>query len=224
MKDIRLKKFEVAKIHARERGIEFLFTYQEWITWWEFHLGPDWLKLRGKLKHQYCMARKGDTGPYHPDNVECKTVSENCSDKFRNGRCNSSLNDETVLAIYYAEGTYEEIAYRFNTTSAKVGWIKLKKAYRWATENEPDLPKRYALGGAKLSREQVREIYVSNDRTGKLAKKFGIEFSGIIAIRKGKRFSFWTKDLAAGNSPRGRPSNRTGRSAWVDGVLIVTKK
>lgn len=59
------------------RGIEFHFTLLEWIQWWETNLGEDWFQMRGRLSHQYCMARKGDKGPYASWNVECITVAEN---------------------------------------------------------------------------------------------------------------------------------------------------
>jgi len=37
-------------------------------------LGPDWLEKRGRGKSEYVMARKGDIGPYSPENVECLTI------------------------------------------------------------------------------------------------------------------------------------------------------
>src|SRR6267154_316698 len=32
---------------AKRRGIDFDFSYIEWIRWWRQHLGPDWLSKRG---------------------------------------------------------------------------------------------------------------------------------------------------------------------------------
>jgi len=57
-------KFGTQKQNAKQRGIEFQFTYEEWIKWW----GSD-IDKRGRGKDNLVMARKGDTGPYHPDNV-----------------------------------------------------------------------------------------------------------------------------------------------------------
>ena len=52
------------KISAKNRNIDWLFTFEEWIRWW----GSD-IVNRGCRKGQLVMARKGDTGPYSSDNV-----------------------------------------------------------------------------------------------------------------------------------------------------------
>lgn len=57
-----------------------LFSFEEWVKWWEDNLGPDWLKKRGVLKVNYVMCRKADKGHYHPDNVYCATSSQNMTD------------------------------------------------------------------------------------------------------------------------------------------------
>jgi len=61
-----------AKHCAKQRGIEWQFTYDTWIEWW----GED-IVNRGPYKGQLVMARYNDTGPYHPDNVRKITCSEN---------------------------------------------------------------------------------------------------------------------------------------------------
>jgi hypothetical protein len=58
---------------AKKRGIEWQFDYETWVKWW----GND-IDKRGPYKDQLVMARYGDTGPYHPDNVFKCTASENC--------------------------------------------------------------------------------------------------------------------------------------------------
>ena len=65
--------YDNAKYCARERGIEWQFTYDTWTEWW----GQD-IQNRGPYRHQLVMARNGDQGPYHPVNVHKKTASENC--------------------------------------------------------------------------------------------------------------------------------------------------
>jgi hypothetical protein len=67
-------EFHSHKSRAKWRGIEFEFTYDTWIEWW----GDDITK-RGSKKGQLVMARKGDQGPYHPDNVFKLTQEENAS-------------------------------------------------------------------------------------------------------------------------------------------------
>ena len=60
------------KVRAKKRGLEFHFTYEEWINWW----GDDIIN-RGRKLGQLVMARNGDQGPYHPSNVRKATVEEN---------------------------------------------------------------------------------------------------------------------------------------------------
>jgi hypothetical protein len=60
---------------AKKRNIDWHFTYDTWINWW----GED-ITNRGTYKGQLVMARNGDIGPYHPDNVRKATCSENCSE------------------------------------------------------------------------------------------------------------------------------------------------
>lgn len=52
------------KTSAKNRNIDWQFTFKEWSDWW----GND-IQYRGCKKGQLVMARKGDTGPYHPNNV-----------------------------------------------------------------------------------------------------------------------------------------------------------
>ena len=71
-------------MESRNRGIAFRFTFERWVAWWEKHLGPDRLSLRGTKSHQYVMARKGDKGSYCVANVECITASKNMTDANHN--------------------------------------------------------------------------------------------------------------------------------------------
>lgn len=59
---------------ARKRGIEFLLSFEEWFKVWD---DSGHLHEKGRLKHQYCMARNGDKGPYAVGNVSIITVGEN---------------------------------------------------------------------------------------------------------------------------------------------------
>ena len=68
-------KFLDHRLHAKKRGIEWQFTYEEWINWW----GDD-IANRGPRKGQLVMARFNDSGPYHPNNVQKLTVEENVRD------------------------------------------------------------------------------------------------------------------------------------------------
>lgn len=67
--------FSGQKNNAKKRGIEFLFTLDEWIDWW----GDDFA-LRGRNPSDLCMARIGDQGAYEIGNV----VKATCYDNTRN--------------------------------------------------------------------------------------------------------------------------------------------
>ena len=65
-------KWRVQKSGATRRGIEWHFSFEEWMAWW----GDDILR-RGNKSNDLVMARSGDVGPYHPTNVRKATVAEN---------------------------------------------------------------------------------------------------------------------------------------------------
>lgn len=69
-----IKAFHSHKRTARIRGIEFLFTLQEWRDVW---VSSGRLGDRGNRAHQFCMARFEDIGPYAIGNVKIITNSEN---------------------------------------------------------------------------------------------------------------------------------------------------
>lgn len=69
---------------ALHRNIEWNFTFETWVSWWEL---TEKLHLRGKTKERpYQMCRFGDDGPYSPDNVYCGTMSDNVRDVVVAGR------------------------------------------------------------------------------------------------------------------------------------------
>jgi hypothetical protein len=76
-----MDRFKIAyawhKKNAHRRGIEFLFTLEDWSRWW---LDTGKWEQRGTGKDRYCMCRFGDTGPYAPWNVYCATNGKNLSD------------------------------------------------------------------------------------------------------------------------------------------------
>jgi hypothetical protein len=61
------------KHSAIKRSIPFLFTFEQWSEWW---LTDDRWSRRGRKAGQLQMGRKGNSGPYSPDNVECATKEE----------------------------------------------------------------------------------------------------------------------------------------------------
>lgn len=64
--------------NANVRGIEMLFSFEEWLKEWE---DSGRLLERGRRKGQYVMARINDEGHYGPGNVKIITHSENIREK-----------------------------------------------------------------------------------------------------------------------------------------------
>ncbi len=71
-------KYAAQRKNAHTRGIEWDITFPEWLAIWKKSGHFD---ERGRAKG-YCMARYGDSGPYHPDNVEIITIGQNFSDSY----------------------------------------------------------------------------------------------------------------------------------------------
>jgi hypothetical protein len=84
------KRYYEQRGQAKGRGIEWQFTYESWIAWW----GED-IVNRGPRKGQLVMARFGDTGPYHPDNVRKLTAEENVIE----GHFGKSHSDSTKTLL-----------------------------------------------------------------------------------------------------------------------------
>ena len=63
---------------AKRRGIAFRFSLLRWWLWWrsEIRKLPEGA-ARGRRRHEYVMARRGDAGAYEPGNVDCVTASAN---------------------------------------------------------------------------------------------------------------------------------------------------
>ena len=60
------------KSHAKCRGIGFLLTIEEFITFW-----GDSFEHRGRGPDDLCMGRYGDEGPYRLGNIYIVSMSEN---------------------------------------------------------------------------------------------------------------------------------------------------
>lgn len=70
-------KFNVHKATAKQRGIAFLLTFEQWWSLWE----PHWSN-RGVGVTEMVMARTGDVGAYEVGNVRIITNLENIREKF----------------------------------------------------------------------------------------------------------------------------------------------
>jgi len=115
--EVTKRKFIEHKYAARRRGIDFKFTFEEWVAWWEMHLGPDWLEKRGCKKGQYVMARNGDVGPYETRNVKCITCQDN------NGE-NTKLSEFDMTAIRSSKLSGRKLAKEYNVHQTTIARIR----------------------------------------------------------------------------------------------------
>jgi hypothetical protein len=69
-------RFQTQRGSAATRGIEWQITFPEWMRAWS---ESGHLHERGRGRG-YVMARKGDEGPYRPDNIYITTGAGNASD------------------------------------------------------------------------------------------------------------------------------------------------
>lgn len=90
-KTLAHQKYYDHKKHAKDRGVQFLFSFDEWVEWWHRNLGDDWLKKRGNRKGKYVMARYGDEGPYAFYNVKCILHASNAREALKRRRSEMRL-------------------------------------------------------------------------------------------------------------------------------------
>lgn len=79
------QKYGMQKTSAKNRNIEWQFTFDEWVLWW----GAD-MSNRGCRKGQLVMARLGDQGPYSPKNVIKQECGVNTAEMRKRVRGNGS--------------------------------------------------------------------------------------------------------------------------------------
>lgn len=76
-----LVAFHARRAGAKQRGIPFLMTFEEWWAIWQD--SGKW-EQRGCHRGQYVMARFRDAGPYAVGNVRICTREENSAEYFAN--------------------------------------------------------------------------------------------------------------------------------------------
>ena len=151
------KTYSLQRYGAKRRGIRWRFTFQDWIAWWEKHLGPDWIKKRGRLAGQYVMARKNDCGPYSPINCRCITNCENGQEAHKGKPLSSQhrqrisagakgnvvgehhgrhkLTTGKVITIFYSDIAQHRLAKRYHVNQSTISLIKAKKTWVHITKD-----------------------------------------------------------------------------------------
>ncbi len=84
-------KYQKHQAQSKFRGIDFNFTFEEWMNWWASHGVDKTIDIKWPPKTRPCMSRYNDSGPYEINNVYFSTHNQNVKDshKFANdGTCN----------------------------------------------------------------------------------------------------------------------------------------
>jgi len=95
-------QFAKHKENARQRGVEFLLTFDQWWSLWE--KSGHW-KKRGNRKGRYVMSRRNDVGPYAVGNVFIATFSSNICDRNRSIMVKRHTR-KTTTVIYSDEAPF----------------------------------------------------------------------------------------------------------------------
>lgn len=134
--------YQVQVRNSRWRGIPFQFSLEEWITWWEDNLGPDWIKKRGCTKGKFCMSRRGDTGPYSRENVRCTTHQNNVTDAVSNNTIaygidagHARLTPDLVLEVFHSTEPAKILAKRLDVSLGTINDIRGKRTWRRVTKD-----------------------------------------------------------------------------------------
>jgi hypothetical protein len=106
------RDFLIQRQNARKRGIAWELTFDEWVVIWT---ACALLGKRGRGRERYCMARKGDVGPYSVANVYICTNAQNVKD-FR-ARSGESHNLATRIG-------------HLTAALSKRGWTRRTDKYR----------------------------------------------------------------------------------------------
>ena len=107
--------YKAHKASARQRGIVFLLTFDEWWDIWG--ISGKW-ELRGRETDRYVMARFGDAGPYAVGNVRICTSQENNSEAHR-GKQVSNVTRKRLSEIARARGPISDK----QRAALALGWI-----------------------------------------------------------------------------------------------------
>ena len=130
MRKVRAR-YAQQKCQADKRNVKWLFTFE---TWWKMWNDSGKWEQRGRKTGQYCMARKGDVGPYSVDNVDIVLVSVNTSDA-RKGKAPTNkgrkVSADTLEKMRInSTGVKQSIATRKKKSIANKGkpWSEARRA------------------------------------------------------------------------------------------------
>ena len=112
MNNLTKKHYWTHKSTAKQRGIDFDLTYEEWLDIW---MSSGFAHLRGVGKGKYCMSRHNDIGSYCIDNVSIIPHDKNAGDGQR-GKVYSKETLKKFSDAAKAHGNRHRIGMKYNTT------------------------------------------------------------------------------------------------------------
>lgn len=116
-------KFQTQKCAAAKRGIQWDLTFEQWWDWWQ--ASGHWDE-RGKMGHNYVMARYGDRGPYTVSNIYCSTVADNISQ----AQSRKAGKPKKGIAVCTPLGTFQSA-----TAAAECHNMTVMTVLTWAKKN-----------------------------------------------------------------------------------------
>jgi len=205
-------KYSNHKTAAGKRGIEWEFTFDTWWAMWE----PHWDK-RGNGGDKLCMCRRGDRGPYSPENCRIDTNRNNILEARIGRPCanrparvpnkiqgvNWRKSTSRWVAAITSGGAYTHLGYYLD-------WFEAVCA-RKSAENRRE--------AVRLRLQASDEDAIEWARTAKLPSAVKIE--GGAAFGKGVQVLCFLKALKR-YSEQGMPAYDPELAAKLDAILPPT--
>jgi len=125
------KKYTQQQYAAKQRNIEWLYTFETW--WKQWQESGKW-EQRGNKRNQYCMGRKGDIGPYSPDNVDIILATKNSSDAklgkvgWNKGQSLSEEHKEKLRQAHIGMQQSEETKLKKSLANRGRPWSEARRA------------------------------------------------------------------------------------------------
>ncbi len=148
------------------RNIPFEFPFLAWVAWWKTE--DRWVS-RGRGIGKLVMARIGDVGPYHPDNVYVATHSQNISDV---DQLKKSASHQATCAARKAAGIKHHLQVRGDghprsravlTPAGRFGSARLASEHFGITPQGAENRAKKNLGGWQYEDEAPSETPWSNN-------------------------------------------------------------
>lgn len=115
--------YHTQRYHAINlRNIDWQFTWETWLAWW----GEDIIH-RGNKKGQLVQARKGDIGPYSPNNCIKLTHEQNISDAQKGKTISAAAKIKMSAAKKGKPQKPRSAEHCANISAAKKGKTKASK-------------------------------------------------------------------------------------------------